>query len=236
MTQPDPDDGITDDEDYDDGYEDEEDYDVPEWTDQVMATVAAEVRRRRKKRGISAQELADACAAIGHPIPRNVIANMESGRRSVLPLVDVIVLAEALDTHPALLIYPLGHVSEVQRLPLQHPTPTWHAMSWFTGESGYDLDAALVKAFRAQGHQESIALSAWREMRSRQDAARRATDSAKREEAERETDQAVKRLKAAAAHLRTARSQIQRILGPTVILPPGIETLINDIPEEKDSI
>ena len=66
--------------------------DVPEWVDQVMATVAAEVRRRRKELGMSAQDLADACAELGHPIPRNVIANMESGRRADLPLVEVMVL------------------------------------------------------------------------------------------------------------------------------------------------
>ncbi len=47
---------------------------------------------------MSAQDLADRCAEIGHPIPRNVIANMESGRRATLPLVDVLVLAEALRT------------------------------------------------------------------------------------------------------------------------------------------
>ncbi|MFF7155334.1 helix-turn-helix domain-containing protein [Streptomyces sp. NPDC008139] len=201
-----------------------------------MATVATEVRRRRKERGMSAQELADACAEIGHPIPRNVIANMESRRRSILPLVDVIVLAEALGTHPALLIYPLGHVRQVQRLPLQHPTPTWDAMSWFAGESDSGLDAALVKAFRAKGRQEIIAFNAWNDMRSHHDDARRATDPARREEAERNADQAIKRLKTAAAHVRTARSQIQRILGPTVSLPPDVEALTADIPDGKDSI
>jgi hypothetical protein len=154
-----------DDEDADYFEDEEENDDVPEWTAQVMATVAAEVRHRRKERGMSAQELANACAAIGHPIPRNVIANMESGRRSVLPLVDVIVLAEALDTHPALLIYPLGHVSELQRLPLQYPTPTWDAMSWFTGESGSGPDRALVQAFREydrQGVIEPFPTCLWR--------------------------------------------------------------------------
>ena len=71
-----------------------------------MATVAAEVRRRRKEMGWSAQDLADKCEQIGHPIPRNVIANMESGRRANLPLVDVMVLAAALKTPPICLIYP----------------------------------------------------------------------------------------------------------------------------------
>lgn len=40
--------------------------------------------------GWSAQDLADQCSRLGHPIPRNVIANMESGRRANLPLVDVL--------------------------------------------------------------------------------------------------------------------------------------------------
>lgn len=66
---------------FDDGDED----DVPEWADHVMATVANEVKRRRKEIGWSAQQLSDRCKDIGHPIPRNVIANMESGRRTNLP-------------------------------------------------------------------------------------------------------------------------------------------------------
>jgi hypothetical protein len=36
--------------------------------------------------------------SIGGQGPRNVIANMESGRRASLPALDVIVLAAALDT------------------------------------------------------------------------------------------------------------------------------------------
>lgn len=134
--------------DSDAGYDDEDD--APEWVDQVMATVAAEVRRRRKELRMSAQDLADACSELGHPIPRNVIANMESGRRANLPLVDVMVLAEALNTAPICLIYPVGHVEEVQRLPLQHPTSTWGALSWFTGEAlelGADDD--MLRHFRA---------------------------------------------------------------------------------------
>ncbi|MFE3047685.1 helix-turn-helix domain-containing protein [Streptomyces albidoflavus] len=131
-----------------DDVEDDED-DVLEWADQVMATVAAEVRRRRKELRWSAQDLADKCEEIGHPIPRNVIANMESGRRSNLPLVDVMVLAQALNTPPICLIYPVGYIDEVQRLPLQHPTSTLGALSWFTGE-GAELgaDNDMLRYFR----------------------------------------------------------------------------------------
>lgn len=124
--------------------------DVPEWVDQVMATVAAEVRRRRKELGWSAQDLADKCEEIGHPIPRNVIANMESGRRSNLPLVDVLVLAEALNTPPICLLYPVGYVEDVQRLPLQHPTTSLDALRWFTGEeTDLGADDDMLRYFRA---------------------------------------------------------------------------------------
>ncbi|MFG2599190.1 helix-turn-helix domain-containing protein [Streptomyces sp. NPDC048462] len=128
---------------------DDED-DVLEWVDQIMATVAIEVRRRRKELGWSAQDLADKCAEIGHPIPRNVIANMESGRRSNLPLVDVMVLAQALNTPPICLIYPVGYVDDVQRLPLQDSTSALDALRWFTGEeTELGADDDMLRYFRA---------------------------------------------------------------------------------------
>ncbi|UQA94549.1 helix-turn-helix domain-containing protein [Streptomyces halobius] len=143
--------------------------DVPEWADQVMATVAREVRRRRKELGMSAQDLADACEEIGYPIPRNVIANMESGRRANLPLVDVMVLAQALNTAPICLIYPVGYVEEMQRLPLQHPASTWDGLSWFTGEAlelGTDDD--MLRYFRAHHAAEKEVMAAQQgEMRAR---------------------------------------------------------------------
>jgi transcriptional regulator with XRE-family HTH domain len=142
---------------------DDED-DVLEWVDQVMATVAAEVRRRRRELGWSAQDLADKCAEIGHPIPRNVIANMESGRRSNLPLVDVMVLAEALNTPPICLIYPVGYVDEVQRLPLQDSTPPLSALSWFTGEeTDLGVDDDMLRYFRAHQAAEQQLQSARRD-------------------------------------------------------------------------
>jgi transcriptional regulator with XRE-family HTH domain len=231
VTQIDPDDGTA-----NDDYEDEEDYDVPEWTNQVMATVAAEVRRRRKERDMSAQELADACAEIGHPIPRNVIANMESGRRSILPLVDVIVLAEALGTHPALLIFPLGHVSQVQRLPLQDAVSPWEAMSWFDGDSGYGMDRALIRALREYQRHEAFGIDAWNDMRNYDSDARSATDPKRRAHARRAAERAIARLETAIARSSASRERIRRILGPAGQLPPDLSALTSDIPNRTDSI
>ncbi|MFF8491570.1 helix-turn-helix domain-containing protein [Streptomyces albidoflavus] len=132
--------------------------DVPEWVDQVMSTVAGEVRRRRRELGWSAQDLAERCEEIGHPIPRNVIANMESGRRSNLPLVDVMILAEALNAPPICLIYPVGYVDDVQRLPLQDSVSPLDALLRFTGEDR-DLGSNddLLRYFRAHhGAQEQL--------------------------------------------------------------------------------
>lgn len=93
---------------------------------------------------MSAQHLAEACEEIGHPIPRNVIANMESGRRTSLPLADVMVLAKALQTNPICLIIPVGHIADYQALPLQHPVSAWDALCWFTGEDeGFDAEWSL---------------------------------------------------------------------------------------------
>ncbi|WP_335970934.1 helix-turn-helix domain-containing protein [Streptomyces sp. CA2R106] len=108
--------------------------DVAEWHVQVAATVAAEVRRRRKELGMSAQDLADACEEIGYPIPRNVLANMESGRRTMIPVPDVMVLAEALHTHPICLLFPIGYTATAPMLPDRDRVDTWTALSWFTGE------------------------------------------------------------------------------------------------------
>lgn len=92
---------------------------------------------------MSAQDLADACEEIGYSVPRNVIANMESGRRTTLPLTDIMVLAEALDTNPICLLYPVGYAEKAPLLPDRDPVDPWTALSWFTGEQGTGDDETL---------------------------------------------------------------------------------------------
>ncbi|MEV7271593.1 helix-turn-helix domain-containing protein [Streptomyces bacillaris] len=145
----------------DHGYEEDTEADDLEWEDHVMATVAGEVRRRRKELRWSAQDLADRCEAIGYPIPRNVIANMESGRRAVLPLVEVMVLAKALRMSPISLIYPVGYVDEVRQLPYEEPQPAWDALQWFTGnESAEDATDHMLDHFLAHDLELRSALAA----------------------------------------------------------------------------
>src|SRR2546421_13039945 len=98
-----------------------------EWSARVTTAVVAEVRRRREELGMSAQDLADACDDLDHPIPRNVIANLESGRRSGLTVADLLVLAEALEVPPLWLLFPLNRPAQADTLPGQEMDP-WRAV------------------------------------------------------------------------------------------------------------
>lgn len=211
---------------------DDEADDFPEWVDRVKANVAGEVRRRRKEMGWSAQDLADRCEELGHPIPRNVIANMESGRRAVLPLVDVIVLAAALETYPAHLIFPVGYVEETQELPFQRLVPTWDALRRFTGEEEVPgQDAGLVPDFERHASLVRTALAALDEEERARFAAKQATSRAQREEAERKrtayADQAI----SAKYTLRHLRRELREDGATPPDLPPALSDV--DPPEPE---
>lgn len=109
----------------------------PDWSTNLVSTIAGVVRRYRKLRGnMSTQQLADACAELGLPIPRSVLANLENGRRNVVSVPELLVLARALGIPPLLLIFPVGEVSRLEVLPGRE-MPTWAAAQWFTGEGPF---------------------------------------------------------------------------------------------------
>ncbi|WP_406321627.1 helix-turn-helix domain-containing protein [Streptomyces sp. NBC_01637] len=205
---------------------DDEADDFPEWVDRVQANVAGEVRRRRKEMGWSAQELADRCEQLGHPIPRNVIANMESGRRAGLPLVDVLVLAAALETYPACLIFPVGYVEQTQELPFEQLVPTWDALRRFTGEQDVPgLDAGLVPDFEVHASLVGTALAALDEEEQARFAARAATSRAQQEEAERKRAGYADRAVSAKYKLRYLR----RDLRDDGAVPPDLPPVLHDV-------
>lgn len=172
---------------------------------------------------MSAQHLADACADLGHPIPRNVIANMESGRRSTLPLVDVLVLAAALETPPVLLLYPLGHADEVQKLPLTDPVSTWEALHWFTGEAGdaFGMDE-MLRNFRAHQHHQAAALTAERDADYARWQARTANTPEKREDAQRDAEYYASKATHHRDRLHNARAFIREDGGTPPLLAPEL--------------
>lgn len=183
---------------------------------------------------MSAQDLADRCEEIGHPIPRNVIANMESGRRANLPLVDVIVLAEALRTYPICLLYPVGYVDRVQRLPLQHSEPTWDAMRWFTGDSeDFGLEDDMLRSFRAHVRHQRAALAALKGEKHERWKAETAPNRTEREEAVLAQADYAERALEAKYRLRSARAFIREDGGTPPHLPPELADV--DPPETDPS-
>ncbi|MYS05795.1 transcriptional regulator [Streptomyces sp. SID6041] len=213
------------------GFDDEEDDDFPEWVDRIRNNVAGEVRRRRKERRWSAQRLADRCEELGHPIPRNVIANLESGRRANLPLVDVMVLAAALETYPICLIFPLGYVERTQELPFHSLIPTWDAMRKFTGEADeFGIDDGLIPEFNRHASLTRTIIAARREAKSAAFAVETATNPAQREEAERKAGEYAQLAEEAKRRLLNLRDDI-REEGAT---PPELSPWLEDIEPQPD--
>lgn len=187
---------------------------------------------------MSAQDLADRCEEIGHPIPRNVIANMESGRRANLPLVDVLVLAEALHTYPICLLYPVGYVDRVQRLPLQYSEPTWDAMRWFTGDrEDFGMEDDMLRNFRAHVRHQRAALAALKGEKHERWKAETAPNQAEREEAVLAQADYAERVLEAKYRLRSARAFIREDGGTPPDLPPelaDVDPHVGNTDEEND--
>ncbi|MFF4650534.1 helix-turn-helix domain-containing protein [Streptomyces sp. NPDC001380] len=138
-----------------------------EWGVQLTALIAEQVRRLRRERGMSAQDLSDACAALGFAIPRAVFSNLETGRRASLEVAELLVVAKALDVPPLALLFPLSEHATVEALPGQ-VLPTWDALAWFTGTEHLDTPApagsarAVLDAFREHAETVQVALASHR--------------------------------------------------------------------------
>ncbi|WBC13451.1 helix-turn-helix transcriptional regulator [Micromonospora sp. WMMA1998] len=129
----------------------------PNWSARLVRSIASEVKRHREAQDMSAQRLADRCAELGQPIPRSVLANLESGRREALSVPELLVLAEALGVPPIALLVPVGHADQVEALP-GVSVSTSDALAWLTGDKplpgaewptgGPSLAVALYRSHR----------------------------------------------------------------------------------------
>jgi transcriptional regulator with XRE-family HTH domain len=96
--------------------------------------IARRVKRERQRQGISAARLAERCAELGMPeLTRDVLVNIEQGRRHDVSVDQLWTLAAALNVPPSLLQIPLG---ATQRFAVT-PKITIHphlALEWNEGE------------------------------------------------------------------------------------------------------
>ena len=112
-------------------------------------TFAARVRQYRTDRGWSARVLAEKCQEAGLKWERDVVANLESGRRTTVTLDELLILALVLNVPPILLVTPLGTKDEQQVAPDVRAAP-WDVYRWFLGEiadpRGDEFAAAEAKS------------------------------------------------------------------------------------------
>jgi transcriptional regulator with XRE-family HTH domain len=108
------------------------------WQVRLTKTVAGEVRRYRKLRKMSGQALVDRCAQLGLAIPAAVLSNLELGRRESISIAELLVLAQALDVSPTLLIAPVATADKIEILP-GHEADPMAVVDWFAGDARFDL-------------------------------------------------------------------------------------------------
>lgn len=103
---------------------------------QTIGDVLAErVRRYRQVQGLKQEEVARRTEALGHRLGQATLAKLEAGgtRAAGASLVDVLVLAAALNVPPPLLFLPLGEAEGVELAPgfVVHPHI---AFDWVSGD------------------------------------------------------------------------------------------------------
>jgi len=119
-----------------------------DWAARLAADVGSRVADCRAKRGLTARELAGRCAALGMPsLTRIVITKLENGRREVVSVAELAVLAAALGVTPLLLLHPAGTAESAEYLPGKRAAP-WDAVRWWSGEAGLSPDGAIGPAPR----------------------------------------------------------------------------------------
>lgn len=120
----------------------------PDWAHGWSRRIGRNLARLRKEGGLSARELSERCTALGYQVPRNTIANVESGRKREVSVQELAVLAAALGTSPLALVYDPAEAS-VEVLP-GRVGRTADAASWFAGGAlkpeGYDLGTWLSES------------------------------------------------------------------------------------------
>lgn len=99
---------------------------------QLISTIADRVRTLRAEHGLSAQRLADRMSELGISWKREVVANLENGRRGTVGVDELLALAIVFDVPPVtLLVNPTAAESELAEGVSTSPTM---ALLWMIGD------------------------------------------------------------------------------------------------------
>jgi transcriptional regulator with XRE-family HTH domain len=116
-----------------------------------VETIARRVREVRRRRGLSAAQLAERLREVGIPWDRNIVANLETGRRASVDVGELLALADALNVAPVHLLIPPNEPDEGERLYQVTPTraaPVPLVRAWARGE--LPLPGTSVRGFYSE--------------------------------------------------------------------------------------
>lgn len=130
-------------------------------TDSALAEVIAGRLKSFRGKRMSAQKLAERCQEIGLKWDRQVIANLETGRRGIVTVGEWLALSYALSVPPMSLLLPIGEADTVEVVPgvSIHPqlarqwidgdVPPVTSDGYVTGDrSVYNAAAGVLQLFR----------------------------------------------------------------------------------------
>lgn len=109
----------------------------------LSAIAAQQINALRKRAGLNRDQLAEKCRDLGAPdnMTAAAVANIETGRpdpatgrrRRDITVDELVIFALALNVPPVVLLFPVGHVEQVEVLP-KAVRPTMLAANWFMAE------------------------------------------------------------------------------------------------------
>jgi transcriptional regulator with XRE-family HTH domain len=102
------------------------------WEDRLSAQVGQNVADARTRLGMTAQQLSDAMTALGSPVGRPAVSQIENGQRAV-SLAEAIAMAAALDVPLVELVFKPGP-GEVEALAGRSDMTAAEAADWLRGE------------------------------------------------------------------------------------------------------
>lgn len=122
------------------------------WADRLTAQIGQNIKQRREALSLSAEQVAAAATSLGMNISRQMITNLETGRRASISVAELAIIAEALNVEPVALIYP--------------PTDLGREVEYLPGKTAETIDAytkfcALTPLFRGYAAEKSPQTSAY---------------------------------------------------------------------------
>lgn len=97
----------------------------------MTSRIGATISKLRGERPV--QWLADTTKALGHPVSRTTLWELESGKRKSIAVAELLIIADALDIPPLMLVFPELPDGVVRALP-NTPMTSFDAVRWVSGE------------------------------------------------------------------------------------------------------